>query len=494
MADRSGTPGSTRYLKRLGTNELGYRTQETTTQLMISTTTTNNWQLQQQSDGNPGQRNSASPAAGTAGSEPAATRREEGIGAMGSGSDGRGRAEIPGQPLRDPSPSPAVASASERGRLGAESAPAAHHPVQHHSTSGESSSGPIPRTNDLVDSSTTSETAPISGTESPSNSLDNNHGHTESDAPDSQDGHMNIPHMRVGGSHTPGSTLTQTDEGMGRSSSIAPPGTIHASLPQRSPEGGDTTPPLNRRARRATDRQAKKNAIRIGSLNMNGFESITESGQREIKWGQIQRTMRAQNISILLLQETHLDEARLLHIEKFTASKLKILSSAHPERPTQRGGVAVVLNKSLLHTAGAQATTIVPGRAIQVSVTWQQHELLHVLCVYAPATSDAARSEFYTHLTQYYETHPNFPKPQLMAGDFNNTEDDLDRIPVRRDGTEASIRVLDKLKELLGLMIVDGWRATFPHCSRVRFPPPPCREPQGGIVASSVRVSGRTQA
>ncbi|KAI0717538.1 hypothetical protein C8T65DRAFT_737871 [Cerioporus squamosus] len=58
--------------------------------------------------------------------------------------------------------------------------------------------------------------------------------------------------------------------------------------------------------------------------------------------------------------------------------------------------------------------------------------------------------------------------PHLMAGDFNNIEDNLDRLPVG-DGPDQSIVALDELKSGLGLMLADGWRVTYPHLRKYTF-------------------------
>ncbi len=223
----------------------------------------------------------------------------------------------------------------------------------------------------------------------------------------------------------------------------------------------------NRGARRSAEKLAKRDAVRIGTLNINGY-GRTEPGHPDNKWGSVHRMMRANKIAVLLVQEAHLDEDRVRHIEKFTAGKLKIHFSPHPERPTQRNGVAVVLNKRLVHAAGSKATEISPGRAIQVSIPWQQNDHLHVLCVYAPSANDTERKEFYNEIIEFYQTHPDLPRPTVMAGDFNNAEDVLDRIPAH-DEPEASVEILDELKSYLGLMLVDGWRATFPTTKAFTF-------------------------
>ncbi|RDX39706.1 hypothetical protein OH76DRAFT_1490890 [Lentinus brumalis] len=65
-------------------------------------------------------------------------------------------------------------------------------------------------------------------------------------------------------------------------------------------------------------------------------------------------------------------------------------------------------------------------------------------------------------------THAVNEVPHLMAGDFNNVEDALDRLPVG-EGPDQSILALDELKEDLGLMLADGWRMTYPSVREYTF-------------------------
>ncbi|KAI0324832.1 DNase I-like protein [Cubamyces sp. BRFM 1775] len=159
--------------------------------------------------------------------------------------------------------------------------------------------------------------------------------------------------------------------------------------------------------------------------------------------------MKDERIGILLLQETHLTERRVADIHRMYAGNIKIFHSAHPLTPTQKEGVAIVLNKKLVSDVNAKMAVMIPGRAIQLA-TSTRGETRNILCVYAP-TSDgvAERCTFYEQLAQFYENHPNVPTPQLMAGDFNNIID-------------SSVTSLDNLKITLGVMLVDGWRRTYP--------------------------------
>lgn len=53
------------------------------------------------------------------------------------------------------------------------------------------------------------------------------------------------------------------------------------------------------------------------------------------------------------------------------------------------------------------------------------------------------------------------PRLYVMAGNFNNIEDEIDCLPVG-EPPDSSIEDLDTLKRTLGLSLVDGWRETYP--------------------------------
>ncbi|KAI0737438.1 Endonuclease/exonuclease/phosphatase, partial [Daedaleopsis nitida] len=233
-------------------------------------------------------------------------------------------------------------------------------------------------------------------------------------------------------------------------------------------EGGDVPPEWpedsrthNRRFRRRQETLTRKSGIRIASLNMNGFGCTTRD-HPDNKWGQLYQAMRDLRIGVLILQETHLTVDRVNFIEKMYKGKIKILHSSHPDRPTQKEGVAVVINKRLVQATGVEMTEVVPGRAIQVSVPWDGAVKLRVLGIYAPTSDgESVRREFFQQVEHFYNTPPRLPKADIMAGDFNNVEDAVDRLPVGGLG-DTSVSTLDALKQTLGLMMVDGWREAFP--------------------------------
>ncbi len=208
--------------------------------------------------------------------------------------------------------------------------------------------------------------------------------------------------------------------------------------------------------------------MHVATLNINGFGTLTRD-HPENKWGRIYRMMSEQRIGVLMLQETHLTEERKAGLHKMFAKKIRIFHSENQDAPTQREGVAVVLNNRYLNSSGAEAVEIVPGRAIQVSFPCLGGDTRRVLCVYAPTSSGVSeRKRFFDEVRNYYDTHPSCPRPHLMGGDFNNVEDKLDRLPVS-EGPDQSTYALDELKVSLGLMLADGWRVTNPSKREYSF-------------------------
>ncbi|TBU38140.1 Endonuclease/exonuclease/phosphatase, partial [Dichomitus squalens] len=223
----------------------------------------------------------------------------------------------------------------------------------------------------------------------------------------------------------------------------------------------DARPRTNRRSRRKAEQLARKTTLRVATLNVNGFGTL-QPDHNNNKWGRIPQLINEHRIGVLMIQETHLSSERLDAVQRLYEKNLKIFSSAHPSVPSQREGVAVIINKRLVSAEGAQMTEVVKGRAIQISLKCMGEDRIHVLCIYAP-TSDGVeeRCRFFREVQTFYETNRTVPKPDLMAGDFNNVEDAIDRLPIS-DASERSVEDLDNLKISLGLMLVDGWRETHP--------------------------------
>ncbi len=206
--------------------------------------------------------------------------------------------------------------------------------------------------------------------------------------------------------------------------------------------------------RKQKKREDRKTTLQVASLNLNGFGNLLRDHE-ENKWGRIYRIMAEHRIGVLLIQESHLTAERVAGIHKMFAKKIRILHSEHQEAPTQREGVAAVLNLRYVNAKDAKATEIIPGRALQIEVPCMGGDVKHLLCIYAPTSSGTTeRKVFFRQLREYYEGHPEHPRPHMMAGDFNNVEDAIDRLPIG-EGRDRSVETLDELKISLGLMIAD---------------------------------------
>ncbi|KAF8059612.1 Endonuclease/exonuclease/phosphatase, partial [Lyophyllum atratum] len=203
-----------------------------------------------------------------------------------------------------------------------------------------------------------------------------------------------------------------------------------------------------------------KAAIRIASLNMRGYRSAGNN-QQDSKWLHINQLVREKRIGILLVQETHLTEERKTNIESLFGKRLQLHISMDPDNPSAKGGVAVILNKSLTNTHDVKILEVVPGRAMLIHTNWHLSEKLSILVVYAPnvtCTDGRTNAAFWKDLLMFFDARPNL-KVDVLTGDFNMVEDLIDRLPMRSDPLAAT----DALKNFTNALgLVDGWRETHP--------------------------------
>ncbi|KAF5344330.1 hypothetical protein D9758_013248 [Tetrapyrgos nigripes] len=221
---------------------------------------------------------------------------------------------------------------------------------------------------------------------------------------------------------------------------------------------------LPRREQRYQERILRKNtkaAVRIASLNIRGYGN-PDVNHASNKWNHINQLVKQKKIGMLLVQETHLTKECKEDLEQ-RFRQLKIFFSSDPENATGKAGVAIVLSRRIANVNGTKIVDIVPGRAMQITTNWHKEDKITVLVIYAPNVSEHEGSEneaFWKNIQEFYETHPNVRKPDVMAGDFNIVEaGGLDRIPARSD-PEKALDALDNLKLMLNLK--DGWRDTHP--------------------------------
>lgn len=99
-----------------------------------------------------------------------------------------------------------------------------------------------------------------------------------------------------------------------------------------------------------------------------------------------------------------------------------------------------------------------PGRAIFISFKWHSNSVLSAINVYAP-NDPTKHPHFWSSLTDQWESL-RLPNPDLLMGDFNLTEDLLDRSPAKSDH-EGAINALRECRHALGVR--DSWRSRFLH-------------------------------
>ena len=167
--------------------------------------------------------------------------------------------------------------------------------------------------------------------------------------------------------------------------------------------------------------------------------------------------MRDNGIGILAVQETHLTDELVDQFHNLFGNRLSLLHSPDPTTRNARG-VAIVVNKQMINTRDIKTKTIIPGRAILATIPWHETQWINILAVYAPNTPRENR-EFWTNIKSATEESQSL-RPDVMLGDFNVTEDALDRLPSKQDDENTT----SALRELrLRHNLVDGWRRANPN-------------------------------
>ncbi|KAF5345463.1 hypothetical protein D9758_013660 [Tetrapyrgos nigripes] len=204
-------------------------------------------------------------------------------------------------------------------------------------------------------------------------------------------------------------------------------------VPTPTPPASMTQPEVHlpRQTRRTVVRIGKKTkaSIKVASLNIRGYGPNENLDDTENKWNYIKQFIRQKQIGV---QEAHMDEDRRCEVEEKFSRRLVRQSSADPDRPRGKGGVAIVLNKQLVDATVLEKKEIIPGRALLIRIRWDNSRQLKILVVYAPNVSRSNGTEnaqFWNTLRKFFERNPT-KKPNIMAGDINMVEAGMiDRLP-----------------------------------------------------------------
>jgi exonuclease III len=201
----------------------------------------------------------------------------------------------------------------------------------------------------------------------------------------------------------------------------------------------------------------KRANIKIASLNMNGLHTHTENRNNFEKWSEINSTIKKERIGILALQETHLDEALASEIQEIFHKRLQILNTENEHSPRASAGVAFVINKDLIDTHSVETRTLVPGHVQYLRIKWSDQEETKIINIYTP--NRRTEHEPFWHEVDTQCNRLRLPKPDFMLGDFNLTEDPIDRAPAKLDDVNATeaLRITRQRLE-----VIDQWRLDFP--------------------------------
>ncbi|KAG1858688.1 Endonuclease/exonuclease/phosphatase, partial [Suillus tomentosus] len=247
--------------------------------------------------------------------------------------------------------------------------------------------------------------------------------------------------------------------------SVSQPTQIPRQNPTNAPQyhhNGPQTPPPQTNNQTPTERarngRKTRANIKVATLNVRGRTSPTLGQTQTSKWVAINRAMRDQKIGILCIQETHLCPEHMTQIDNLYARRLRVMNSSDPDRPGCSAGIAFVLNREITNTENATMQVIIPGRAAVLSINWHQDKRINILNIYAPNNLSDHKAFWDKIRTEWQRL--NLATPDLMLGDFNLTEDPIDRAPARPDH-EGAIDALRDLRNTLNVQ--DRWRLDHPH-------------------------------
>ncbi|KIY52030.1 DNase I-like protein [Fistulina hepatica ATCC 64428] len=206
--------------------------------------------------------------------------------------------------------------------------------------------------------------------------------------------------------------------------------------------------PQNRNRNR---KRKSKVTVKVASWNMRGRGLIAPQGENmttENKWLHINQLIKNRKIGALAVQETHLTDKHTEELHEIFGKRLQIIHSSNP-----------------VDADHAERKVLIPGRAMVVSLPWNEERKLNVLVVYAPNlnkysdTGENLNALFWTKIIAKLEEMQNQLTIDVMLGDTNMVEDQIDRLPMHADNIAAA-DALDDLKLIYGLS--DGWRQANP--------------------------------
>jgi len=213
----------------------------------------------------------------------------------------------------------------------------------------------------------------------------------------------------------------------------------------------------NKRTNETLKKARLRANIRITSQNVNGAAAPSENMNYREKWRTISHALHTEKIAILAIQESHLDQDMTETLGRNFEKNLKILNSAHPDNPRATAGVGFIINKQLIDPDEIEMHELIPGRAAFLKIKWLKSCTATILNVYAPNDRSEHANFWARIMTERRAKH--LPIPDFTLGDFNVTEDPIDRMPPKLDD-ESAIAALRELRHEWNIR--DTWRWANP--------------------------------
>jgi len=131
--------------------------------------------------------------------------------------------------------------------------------------------------------------------------------------------------------------------------------------------------------------------------------------------------------------------------------------SEHLENPRTKAGVRFMINKKLIDPEEIKTYELIPGRAMVLEIKWLKTNTVSILNIYTPNERSAHAHYWADNIIKRCMLH--IKTPDIVLGDFNITEDAIDRMPPKLDNE----KVIDALRETKqDWDLVDIWRKANP--------------------------------